>query len=498
MSSKISKGKIRFKAAASGVSFLMNEMKKPAFRTKWTIAQFAMIRFADEHFNNKQEQLRRSVNSFFTSVDTDNSGEISVVEFMTALRIIGERLGAKFHYRSAMSLFAKLDEDHGGSIDADELYEGVLKARDCQFVEICMAVMLSHQIYNKIATKGTTATGDHEKYLEKMKMLAEENEKVDEAARKELAENTNKILSDYGQLQSENADLFRRSSNAEESLAKLKAHVHLMQTKSNNTLNAEKSELLELEQKYKEKDRQLAEYKVNLQSAERQVDKLQQQLQIRSELLSSTEKEMERERTKMKQKHSRDRNEAARERKLRRDSLAMGSIYHTHDHEDHILELSQKVSVLEARERHALGEVSKYKKISEDLKYEVIRLGGEIHHMEDELEHEKSEHHPDNRATALRIMESKVRHQQDKINDLKEKLSCAEVLTDTSKVSEPSALPNNTISEIQERLTVQNKKLLDKVDRLQTKNAEVSSICSVLCYVILFYSILFYRMCFFL
>jgi hypothetical protein len=480
MSSKISKGKIRFKAAASGVSFLMNEMKKPAFRTKWTIAQFAMIRFADEHFNNKQEQLRRSVNSFFTSVDTDNSGEISVVEFMTALRIIGERLGAKFHYRSAMSLFAKLDEDHGGSIDADELYEGVLKARDCQFVEICMAVMLSHQIYSFL------------------NMLAEENEKVDEAARKELAENTNKILSDYGQLQSENADLFRRSSNAEESLAKLKAHVHLMQTKSNNTLNAEKSELLELEQKYKEKDRQLAEYKVNLQSAERQVDKLQQQLQIRSELLSSTEKEMERERTKMKQKHSRDRNEAARERKLRRDSLAMGSIYHTHDHEDHILELSQKVSVLEARERHALGEVSKYKKISEDLKYEVIRLGGEIHHMEDELEHEKSEHHPDNRATALRIMESKVRHQQDKINDLKEKLSCAEVLTDTSKVSEPSALPNNTISEIQERLTVQNKKLLDKVDRLQTKNAEVSSICSVLCYVILFYSILFYRMCFFL
>ena len=135
------------------------------------------------------------------------------------------------------------------------------------------------------------------------------------------------------------------------------------------------------------------------------------------------------------------------------------------DHADRLALSQKKIADLEQRERNAVQETDKYKKINEDLTHRIIRLGGKIHDIEDDLDHEKAGRHADNKATALRIM-------QNKINDLEKKLSCA--LWDL----QDTASSHNTL-EIQERLTVQNKKLLDKVDRLQTKNAEVSGDCSL-------------------
>ena len=135
------------------------------------------------------------------------------------------------------------------------------------------------------------------------------------------------------------------------------------------------------------------------------------------------------------------------------------------DHADRLALSQKKIADLEQRERNAVQETDKYKKINEDLTHRIIRLGGKIHDIEDDLDHEKEDRHADNKAIALRIM-------QNKINDLEKKLSCA--LWDL----QDTASSHNTL-EIQERLTVQNKKLLDKVDRLQTKNAKVSGDCSL-------------------
>ena len=139
---------LRFKAAASGVNALMASMKRAKIRTdEEVLAGFEAIQCKPEDFDGKLEEIRTVVNGFFKTVDADDSGEISVVEFMTALRVIGGRLGQKFQYPSAMSLFASLDLDHGGSIDAEELIAGVIRSRDCQFVEICYAVQLSLDIH---------------------------------------------------------------------------------------------------------------------------------------------------------------------------------------------------------------------------------------------------------------------------------------------------------------------------------------------------------------
>ena len=88
----------RFKAAASGVNALMNAMKKTIVASdKKIIKKFQLIKFQPHDFVQKKEELTSVCKAFFDIVDADNSGEISVVEFMTALRVIGERLGPKFN-----------------------------------------------------------------------------------------------------------------------------------------------------------------------------------------------------------------------------------------------------------------------------------------------------------------------------------------------------------------------------------------------------------------
>ena len=64
--------------------------------------------------------IRSTLSSFFSEFDNDSGGTLSVIEFVTALRVIGDRLGSEFIHPGPMKLFAELDVDNSGDITLNE------------------------------------------------------------------------------------------------------------------------------------------------------------------------------------------------------------------------------------------------------------------------------------------------------------------------------------------------------------------------------------------
>ena len=454
------KKKNKLKRVATGVARLMNKMKTAKIQVDEDLMlQFSNVTFTDQDFDTKSSEIRRVCTAFFEIVDADQSGEMSVVEFMTALRVIGERLGKKFQYPSAMSLFARLDLDQGGSIDIDELVAGMAVVRDCQFIEICYAVQMCHE--HSIHLDGLDDFDD-DGANPTTKTVAPTTF-TSEAAEKALAEYAH-LKHELRAKSVEAARLLRRSTHAETSLENHKVD-----------LQGLREQIKELKQSPKEIQHEqstLAESSKKLKDAEKRIEALQEQLAVRDDMLKRTNAKAEKDKNRLVSKMSRDRNDAARERKLRRNSLAMGNVYKTKDHEEHILELSQKVAVLTAREKHAVSEAAKYQDLAEHLKYEVVRLGGQLVTATDDLNNAQVESQ-DKRVTQLRLLERKVINDERKIKRLEMELASS------SKNEVPAELKIERLAEkdfILQKLTAQNKKLLDKVDRLQVDNSKVSAI----------------------
>ena len=126
-------GLLAFRAAAQGVSALMQHVKDNVPEVVDNISVESMPLRID--INNKIHH--EAVTTFFSCVDVDGSGEISVPEFINALRVIGDRLGRRFHRKDAMTLFSSLDINGDGVIDAEEMFEGLCRINDRQLLAIC-------------------------------------------------------------------------------------------------------------------------------------------------------------------------------------------------------------------------------------------------------------------------------------------------------------------------------------------------------------------------
>ena len=97
-------------------------------------------RLSDVEQNSRTEKALRHL---FQLIDTDGGGTISVMEFASSLRLIGKRLGPRFRYEKPMQLFAQLDEDQSGDIDADELVKGIVRLNDGELLKIAMVHYMS-------------------------------------------------------------------------------------------------------------------------------------------------------------------------------------------------------------------------------------------------------------------------------------------------------------------------------------------------------------------
>ena len=468
-SSPIARRPSRFKAAASGVNALMASMKHAKIHTDAELlAGFQAIKCEPEDFDGKPEEIREVVTGFFKTVDADSSGAISVVEFMTALRVIGGRLGKKFQYPSAMSLFATLDLDHGGSIDVEELIAGVTRSMDCQFVDICYAVRLS-----QLSLEGG-------KRLRPKSPLQQNIQTQSTKDTKEILFNYNALQTLLAQKNAENITLQKRHSQAQIDVGNL-----TQQLKESKQLHLKCTSQFESDKKsrrdtkvdstpktavHKELEDQVKKSRENNRQSQLVIEKLEGELQVHTKML----KEKDVDNLKLRSKAKNHRNDAQRERKLRRDSINMGSVYHNSNHEEHILELSQKVAVLTARETHAASESLKYKQMTSELQAEVLRLGGRVQNMTGALKTQQEEHQG-NKGIALRILERKALNQTQIIVGLEKELS-------QSGVNGKEEVEREVLKKKQEeeytvvfnKLRLQNQKLLVKVDRLREHNIKVT------------------------
>ena len=89
----------------------------------------------------------RVMTVFFKETDVDQSGGISPAELNTGLRSIGKKLGERFQYKNAISLFQSLDLDHSGKIELPELIEGLAQINDRRFLMICAAVEIVSKFF---------------------------------------------------------------------------------------------------------------------------------------------------------------------------------------------------------------------------------------------------------------------------------------------------------------------------------------------------------------
>ena len=380
----------RVRGQATGVGKLMSELKSIRSHNAESSMKkrYDSIKFEVDDFHTKKNVVREVCTSFFNVVDVDDSGEISVMEFMNALKVVGGKLGEKFLHPHSMSLFASLDKDQGGSIDLEELISGIVEKKDCLFVEICSAVKLSLDIHalgeaDIFEDRKDDSWHQHEDNLEKKANVEKKANKI------------SKILEDYASLEALLEQKTKEIMDLKKEVQNLKSHAGKVgeANQSNEETLQEKSHTIRI-------------------------------LESTIQKLVNTIKEKDLTIQKLKAKNLRDRNSAARERKLRRDSLAYGAQYHNSDHQEHILELSQKVAVLTARESHAVTEAEKYKALTTNLEQEVVRLGGDLKKVNETVLSEREKQH-DHKATSIRILERKLMTQDEKIFTLEKELACA-------------------------------------------------------------------------
>lgn len=93
---------------------------------------------------------RRVIENFFSYVDLDGGGDISVVEFMTALRVVGDRLRT-VAVSSPMGMFAKLDANQSGTLSCEELVQGIIQNDLVDFLFMCHVIEAAGDAFERIS-----------------------------------------------------------------------------------------------------------------------------------------------------------------------------------------------------------------------------------------------------------------------------------------------------------------------------------------------------------
>ena len=525
----------RFKSANTGISALMTMMKKSKVKTNEEVQkEFEKIDFQPKYFRTKQKELNEVCKAFFNTVDADQSGEVSVVEFMTALRIIGNCLGQTFNYPSPMSLFAKIDIDKNGTVDLDEVIAAVFLHGDVMFIKICYAVQIcKHYSAAGFKKMQNSEVASQEFKNEQQEFLVANEATALSTRRRQSVESdqyqthvseTSKIIQEYKALtdeiaktKEENQCLLRRASSATASLetlqkqfAEMKEESMLAQKEVKTTRRNSLVHELEYKQHDDDQDKIIKDRNARHRADELKIKKLKRQISVEriehSNMLINKDKEMKTKILKMKQKNAHIRNEAAGARKVarrssllqagstinvaRRNSLLKGGLNIggdegkgsgmglgvggiVLDHEEQIIEISQKLAVSKAFQKLAVEEADKHKELNQELQDQVVELQGEVDTMTNELELEQSQ---ERKSTSVRIMQRLIHQQKITIEDLntknyQQKITIDEFNKSGKIVTIGSASNKNSQSD--DQLTSQNKKMLSKIERLQNKIGKV-------------------------
>ena len=510
-------GRLLFKAAAKGVTGLMRNIKKKTTDLDTTLERINHFKYeiplADEHHPDFQMH-KKMLSTFFRTVDADGSDSLSVVEFMTALRVVGERLGPKFTRSDTMSLFAALDDDKGGTISEDELVTGILRLDDTHFLSICYAVDACIKMMDATKSKAHGKLGKvHRRpsYANHNLGSVAQTIPVDEQGEKRLVdsdEESARTLAEYRELVARNAQMerdmieaknrhrenTRRISTFEEKLVTknlevdllkkqvedLKAHGEGASAEELRELKEELEDLHEDSEKYL-RERETLLDKVKLMEDELRVlraasssqsmsrdehyQDMRAKLVARDDIIQSMAKDKsdlevalvaaERERDRLRRRADRSKEDAMRARGIaRKSSLA---VTHADAHSEDgvlVLELRQKLAVVQAQEKHAQEQLA-------NAKSKLAKLEG--------LEKHQQRLHKS--SVNMRIMQAKINAQERRIAELEEEL---EMAGEGGPLPVPSAAGRDGMRDREEEQARKITKLKRKIKRMKTKYSSVS------------------------
>ena len=514
-------GLMAFRAAAQGVSALMQNMKDRVPEIVDNISVESMPSHLD--VNNKMH--KSVVQTFFNSVDVDGSGEISVPEFINALRVIGDRLGRRFRRKDSMSLFSLLDVNSDGSIDADEMFEGICRLNDRHLIAVCYAVdaCIMHEEASDNELRGITAfqslrdsiisetdkvlQSEYEKLLKRNKKLKQsyeelENEKQKHANQAAILEGEVEMLhakhAEAVRVADENRILERSSSQLQSQI--LEADVKMAEYKARQkeleatTVSAadfqelkEDVEDLEEENHKLLKDRERLQNMVDalnrFKGSQEQVKKeYETKLAAREHLLQ----DLNNDREKLRLKSRRDRQDAARARKLAtgKSYIGRGKIsgveydedYHQFTQEE-AMELERQVAILKAQLTAMAPEVQELRNEKRDLVRKLEKSNAQT---------SSQEKHINAQQVHKKIMQAKINKQEEDIQRLQHQLlgrasgdgsrsnagigwQADSVQKEIQFLKRELAVARDMISPIADL----NKRLLAKLDRLQLENMRV-------------------------
>ena len=77
---------------------------------------------------------------FFEILDTDQGGTVSLVEFTSAFKTIGQRLGKCFIYPNPISLFGQIDAKQQGFLVLQDFMNASCLNEDQSFIQILLAL----------------------------------------------------------------------------------------------------------------------------------------------------------------------------------------------------------------------------------------------------------------------------------------------------------------------------------------------------------------------
>jgi hypothetical protein len=520
-------GLMAFRAAAQGVTALMQNMKDNIPEVVDNISVESMPARLD--VNNKMHQ--KVVRSFFESVDVDRSGEISVPEFINALRVIGDRLGRRFRRKDSMSLFASLDVNSDGAIDLEEMFKGVCRVNDRQLMAICYAIdaCMAHEKFAGGSQGGATfqalrdAMGsetdkvlqsEYEKIVKMNKKLKKtqlqiENEKQEHAKRASLLEeeiiNLRQKQVEAAKTADENRFLERRSSALQSQILEADVKMAMYEAKQQeleaSTVSADDFQELkeDVEDLQEENGQLLAERERLLKTvaalnrfkgSQEQVKKeYETKLAARENLLQDLNSDRE----KLMMKSRRDRHDAARARKLGTGKSYIGRGKAAEEDEDYhqftqkeALELERQVAVLKAQLTAVTPEVHELRKDKRDLVRRLEKF--------DEQKNSTEKHRNVQQVHInMKIMQAKVNKQEETIQSLRRHLraraggredggdrsggtGAIASWQPESAVEESQVLKRELVAarNMIGKIADLNKRLLGKLDRLQLEHMRVS------------------------
>ncbi len=390
------------------------------------------------NFIKKTPAVIDVISKMFHFIDRDGGGDISVVEFMTTLRVIGQKLGEGFRHPSPMALFAKIDIDQGGTVNCEELIDGIVKENDQIFMNICYALQAC-------AAEHSGASFDvSDTYSDISNLTQQETEK----ALREMTE-LYKLHKEEAEEHKESAIEHRRE--AEKMRIEVEAH--------RAEIFKLRTDALQLQKSSPATDA----LNKKVQSLRRSHDATQQNLSNAEKTIVSLRKEIKN----LEGTIARFRNQAVTERNLRRRSLTTTEAFELRGQQ--ILDLQQKLASSEANAELLKKEMHSKSADIRSLKIEITRLSGRLLHAQARLEGDSQQakrHLWAEKHVALKLQSERIISLKTALESLKNENNqlCKQLTGGEAKRSRPK------------KLQKMNEALLLKIERMENTHAKVSRV----------------------